>query len=185
MEKYVIPWKECVLHCSYLHCGLVTFIPTVPTYEVINLRSMVRRDAERDIRQVDLSAFGTRWDKSPFQVEQERTDSCYRMSNIVLSLSANNQSNSLLKKIAWIFFFRYNLRLERNDQLLRGGNKVRVWVADSPSSDGVGANRTGSTHFGGITLEELPQVRLRNVCTLETTDVLKEAITMVGILGDH
>lgn len=77
------------------------------------------------------------------------------------------------------------MRLERNDQLLRGGNKVRVWVADSPSSDGVGANRTGSTHFGGITLEELPQVRLRNVCTLETTDVLKEAITMVGILGDH
>ncbi len=57
--------------------------------------------------------------------------------------------------------FRYNLRLERNEQLLRGGNKVRVWVADSPSSDGAGANRTGSTHFGGITLEELPQVGSR------------------------
>ncbi|EFX89863.1 hypothetical protein DAPPUDRAFT_93895 [Daphnia pulex] len=87
----------------------------VPTYEVINLRSRVRRDAERDIRHVDLSAFGT----------------------------------------------RYNLRLERNEQLLRGGNKVRVWVADSPSTDEFGGNRTGSTQFGGITLEELPQGPLR------------------------
>lgn len=81
----------------------------VPNYEVINLRSRVRRDAERDIRHVDLSAFGT----------------------------------------------RYNLRLERNEQLLRGGNKVRVWVADSPSADQMDGNRT---QFGGITLEELPQV---------------------------
>ncbi|KZS15165.1 putative A disintegrin and metalloproteinase with thrombospondin motifs 3 [Daphnia magna] len=80
----------------------------VPNYEVINLRSRVRRDAERDIRHVDLSAFGT----------------------------------------------RYNLRLERNEQLLRGGNKVRVWVADSPSADQMDGNRT---QFGGITLEELPQ----------------------------
>ena len=54
--------------------------------------------------------------------------------------------------------YRYNLRLERNEQLLRGGNKVRVWVADSPSTDEFSGNRTGSTQFGGITLEELPQV---------------------------
>lgn len=33
----------------------------VPDYEVVNFRSVVRRDAERgDIRHVDLSAFGTR-----------------------------------------------------------------------------------------------------------------------------
>ena len=55
-------------------------------------------------------------------------------------------------------YYRYNLRLERNEQLLRGGNKVRVWVADSPSTDEFSGNRTGSTQFGGITLEELPQV---------------------------
>jgi hypothetical protein len=54
--------------------------------------------------------------------------------------------------------YRYNLRLERNEQLLRGGNKVRFWVADSPSTDEFSGNRTGSTQFGGITLEELPQV---------------------------
>ncbi|XP_046651245.1 A disintegrin and metalloproteinase with thrombospondin motifs 18-like isoform X2 [Daphnia pulicaria] len=104
----------------------------VPTYEVINLRSRVRRDAERDIRHVDLSAFGT----------------------------------------------RYNLRLERNEQLLRGGNKVRVWVADSPSTDEFGGNRTGSTQFGGITLEELPQDD-------DVGTVYQDEDTMAAVLVNH
>ena len=41
--------------------------------------------------------------------------------------------------------FRYNLRLERNSHLLRSGNKVRVFVADSNATD-------------HINLEELAQV---------------------------
>ncbi|KAK4022967.1 hypothetical protein OUZ56_008409 [Daphnia magna] len=100
----------------------------VPNYEVINLRSRVRRDAERDIRHVDLSAFGT----------------------------------------------RYNLRLERNEQLLRGGNKVRVWVADSPSADQMDGNRT---QFGGITLEELPQ---RDLATCRVP--LRKTLALSGVV---
>ena len=52
------------------------------------------------------------------------------------------------------------MRLERNDHLLRGGNKVRMWVADSPA-DAVSAKAAagaGNATFGDITLEELPQV---------------------------
>lgn len=58
---------------------------------------------------------------------------------------------------------RYNLRLERNEHLLRGGNKVRMWVADSPvdgvsASSGAPGGRSSNATFGDITLEELPQV---------------------------
>lgn len=69
-----------------------------------------------------------------------------------------NHCNHLFILLSLAKCYRYNLRLERNEQLLRGGNKVRVWVADSPSTDEFSGNRTGSTQFGGITLEELPQV---------------------------
>ena len=69
-----------------------------------------------------------------------------------------NHCNHLFILLSLGKCYRYNLRLERNEQLLRGGNKVRVWVADSPSTDEFSGNRTGSTQFGGITLEELPQV---------------------------
>jgi len=82
----------------------------VPQYEVVDIRSRVQRDVDRDIRHVDLSAFGS----------------------------------------------SYNLRLERNDQLLRSGNKVRVWVADSPGSNVANASASALPF---ITLEELVQVR--------------------------
>ncbi len=51
--------------CSLLIYSVVIltsflFSLSVPTYEVINLRSIVRRNADQDIRHVDLSAFGER-----------------------------------------------------------------------------------------------------------------------------
>lgn len=91
----------------------------VPAYEVVNFRSMVRRSADQDVRHVDLSAFGT----------------------------------------------RYNLRLERNEHLIRPGNKVRVWFADSPDDAATvdstttsrSSSRNSSFAYGGIRLEELTQ----------------------------
>ena len=51
---------------------------------------------------------------------------------------------------------RYQLQLQRNQHLIKGGKDVRVWVADSPSAN-------SSTPFGDITLEELPQVRASGI----------------------
>jgi hypothetical protein len=64
---------------------------------------------------------------------------------------------------------RYNLRLERNEHLIRPGNKVRVWFADSPDDAATvdstttsrSSSRNSSFAYGGIRLEELTQVRNR------------------------
>jgi len=61
---------------------------------------------------------------------------------------------------------RYNLRLERNEHLIRPGNKVRVWFADSPDDASAvdstttsrSSSRNSSFAYGGIKLEELTQV---------------------------
>lgn len=60
---------------------------------------------------------------------------------------------------------RYNLRLERNEHLIRPGNKVRVFVADT-AADGAATLTRGNVTTPDITLEELPQVSSRSIASL-------------------
>jgi len=110
----------------------------VPEYEVVNIRSRMTRDLEGvDIRHVDLTAFGS----------------------------------------------RYNLRLERNSHLLRSGNKVRVFVADSNATDHINLEELAQDddeEVGDVFQDDNSEAAI-----LVNHDVNDDAIILDGTIGSE